>query len=418
MCGEIMKLPTFITKGIFTIVTMLITTFTSIGYAAITEDLTIDGTNNATSQSGIFITDAKISANNGADLSQSSVTQNGGCILTVNTSLSDSDVNSTLSYSVTFYNSTDDYYVYYTNSSTRTNKSYITYNVSGITKQETIIAPKSYLNCQTTYKYTVDPTTSKIVSSDGIVTYTFTKCYKVTYENFSSSSGLTTYANPYRDFNVTFDDSVPVAVEVNNSDISMNNFSMSGSTLTVNSSSISGNINIRKKTKKTFTNIIINGSFENGLNNWTINGDQSSWYPTTIAKYGSNAYYRTSSSLPLYNYISQSVSWIKDNKYYYFVHGISTTNQNLYCDVANRGGNIKVTVVPHYWKRGSVIFSPTFSGNNTISVNYAETTDNVIVDGIGLINLTQIFGAGQEPPLSWCDLLIDIYDNSNITIYM
>ena len=412
-----MKLSKNIIRILIASVIMAVTLSTSVGYAVLSDELNIEGNNNANTQSGIFITDAKIASNVEADLTNSSVTQNGGCILSINTTLSESNINSTLSYDVTFYNSTNDYYVYYTNSSTRTNKSYITYNVSGIIKQETIIAPKSYLNCQTTYKYTVDPTTSNIISSDGIVTYTFTKCYKVTYENFSSSSGLTTYANPYRDFSVTLDDSVPVAVEVDNSDISMNNFSMSGSTLTVNSSSISGNINIRKKTKKTFTNIIKNGSFENGLNNWTINGNQSSWYPTTIAKYGSNAYYRTSSSSS-YNYITQSVSWIKDNKYYYFAHGIATTNQNLYCDVTNRGGSIKVTVVPHYWKRGSVIFSPTFSGNNTISVNYAQTTDNVIVDGIGLINLTQIFGAGQEPPLSWCNLLIDIYDNSNITIYM
>ena len=396
---------------------MLITTFTSIGYATITKDLTIDGTNNATSQSGIFITDAKISANNGADLSQSYVTQNGGCILTVNASLSGSDVNSNLSYSVTFYNSTNDYYVYYTNSSTRTNKDYITYNVSGITEQETIIAPKSYLNCQTTYKYTVDPTTSKIVSSDGIVTYTFTKCYKVTYENFSSSSGLTTYANPYRDFNVTLDNSVPVAVEVNNSAISMNNFSMSDSKLTVESQYVTGNLNIRKMTSKKYTNMVKNGSFENGLTNWTINGSGTSWQPTTIAKLGTKAYYRISSS-SLYNYITQSVSWINGNKYYYFVHGIATTNQNLYCDVTNRGGSIKVTVVSSYWKRGSVIFKPSFSGNNTISVNYAGTTDNVIVDGIGIINLTQIFGAGNEPPISWCDKWINIYDNTYITAYV
>ena len=69
--------------------------------------------------------------------------QNGGCILTVNSALSETNTDSTLTYSVTFYNSTDDYYVYNTNYSTRTNKDYIKYSISGMTKKQTIIVPKS-----------------------------------------------------------------------------------------------------------------------------------------------------------------------------------------------------------------------------------------------------------------------------------
>ena len=136
-----MKIPNYLFKIIVSCIIMAMTLSTAVGYAVLSDELNISGENNANKQSGIFITDAKIASNVEADLTNSSVTQNGGCILTVNSALSETNTDSTLTYLVTFYNSTDDYYVYYTDSSSRTNDTFITYTVSGITKKETIAPP-------------------------------------------------------------------------------------------------------------------------------------------------------------------------------------------------------------------------------------------------------------------------------------
>lgn len=55
-------------------------------------------------------------------------------------------------------------------------------------------------------------------------------------------------------------------------------------------------------------------------------------------------------------------------------------------------------------------------GYNTISINYAYTTDNINVDGIGIVDLTAAFGSGNEPDLDWCNENIDYFDGT-ITAY-
>ena len=142
-----MKMSKTLIRILIASVIMAVTLSTSVGYAVLSNELNISGKNNANKQSGIFITDAKIASNVGADLTNSSVIQNGGCILTVNSALSETNTSSTLTYAVTFYNSTNDYYVYNTNSNTLTNKDYLTYSISKITKKETIIQPKGYITC-------------------------------------------------------------------------------------------------------------------------------------------------------------------------------------------------------------------------------------------------------------------------------
>ena len=427
-----MKLSKNLLKIIITLVIMAVTLSTSVGYAVLSDELNISGENNAETQSGIFITDAKISANNGADLSQSDVTQNGGCILTFNAALSDSDVNSTLSYSVTFYNSTDDYYVYYKNSNTRTNKDYIKYAISGMTKEKTIIAPKSYLTCTTKYLYSVDPATSNITSSNCIINYSFTKCYDVTYENFSSTTGFQTYANPYADFTVTLDNTTPVAVEVGGTDLAISNFTFSSKKLTVAASHISGNLHVRKRTKKTYTNIIKNGSFENSSlttgnvsTGWAFNSDGSYWarHASSIGSYAARKEICSYDN----QHIKQAVSLTANNVYYFFYYAISEgatqiVNSDINLSGTSVTGTVSVSAVNGSnggFQRSSKIFtaSKTSSAYN-VNMAWNKNTIPVRIDGVGVVNLTQIFGAGYEPPKAWCDEWISINNNTTVATYI
>ena len=75
-----------------------------------------------------------------------------------------------------------------------------------------------------------------------------------------------------------------------------------------------------------------------------------------------------------------------------------------------------VTTGPSSWTKGSIIYTPDFTGDNTISVNFQNSTDNIIVDGIGVIDLTLAFGSGNEPNKTWCDQNIGYFDGS-ITVY-
>ena len=60
------------------------------------------------------------------------------------------------------------------------------------------------------------------------------------------------------------------------------------------------------------------------------------------------------------------------------------------------------------------MYTPDFSGENAISINFDKITDNVIVDGIGIVDLTAAFGIGNEPDLDWCDQNINYFDGQMI----
>ena len=60
------------------------------------------------------------------------------------------------------------------------------------------------------------------------------------------------------------------------------------------------------------------------------------------------------------------------------------------------------------------MFTPDFTGYNDISINYGDTTDSTNIDGVGIVDLTAAFGAGNEPSVSWCNSNINYFDGSMV----
>ena len=180
-------------------------------------------------------------------------------------------------------------------------------------------------------------------------------------------------------------------------------------------SNIYGFATITVKQKATITNLVVNGSFENGFDGWTIVGSASSWGIAQIPVHGTYGAYRKASGSQV-NYLSQNIYWEEGHVYYYFASANSVTSQTFMADVLLKGGTIYFTTGPSSFYKGSSLFVPNFTGNNTISVNFASTTDNINTDAVGVVDLTAAFGAGNEPSKEWCDANINYFDGS-IVVY-
>lgn len=402
-------------RNIYPIIILIATLFMGIGYASVNSVLfDIKGTVQANLQDGVYITDVAYNNSVTADYENSKIIYAHQTMLNSNIILSDTDKNSSITYEITIYNSNNINFMFEGVNFLSTNETYsnedITFSLDGLSNND-ILKSKESITFTITFYYK-----NKVLSDNNVLTsllnFSFKKYYTITYENFSSTGSYPTYVIEGETLTVSFGTlDAPIEVKKSGTILSSSKYSYSNYTLTLKN--VNGNIHIRKLRKYTITNIVKNGSFENGLTNWTVHGTASYWQPTTIAHVGSKAYYRKKSA-SLVNYITQSISWVNGNKYYYFVHGISTNNQNLYCDVTNKGGAIKVVVEPTKWTRGSTIFTPKFTGNNNISINYAQTTNDVIIDGIGVVDLTAAFGSGNEPDLTWCNANIAYFDGSTI----
>ena len=164
-------------------------------------------------------------------------------------------------------------------------------------------------------------------------------------------------------------------------------------------------------------NLVKNGSFENNYTNWTtmvLSGTNPVIINTSYKKYRNKSSSRIASS-GTSNYLTQDVLFIENHKYYYFMHGYttSTANQAIISDVSNRSGsaftiNVKSNLG---WVKGSVIYNGIYTETRSISVNYGVTSGVTFIDGIGIIDLTETFGKGSEPTKAWCDANIDYYND-------
>ena len=168
------------------------------------------------------------------------------------------------------------------------------------------------------------------------------------------------------------------------------------------------------------TNLIKNGSFENGFTDWVKNAytDENEHHiiNTTYKKFGSKSVERTANDTNARNYLEQTPSFIEGHKYYYFMSGLttSTTKQRISSDINSRSpSSIHIDVTDKLgWVKNGVIYTGLYTEDRPISVNYAVTTDKTYVDGVGVIDLTAAFGEGNEPTKEWCDENIDYFNGT------
>lgn len=149
-----------------------------------------------------------------------------------------------------------------------------------------------------------------------------------------------------------------------------------------------------------YTNIIINGGFENDLTNWTIDNGVS--LDTTIKKKGLKS--AKVVSVTGATYAKQPVSTTIGNKYYvvgssYIVK--ASTNMVI---MQFAGQNIMFNSgILNQWQKKSTIITPSTGTSSTLYVGKSNGDTEVYFDEIMIVDLTDLFGVGNEPTLAWCD---------------
>ena len=164
-----------------------------------------------------------------------------------------------------------------------------------------------------------------------------------------------------------------------------------------------------------FENLISNGSFESGTTGWTITKDAEVTVdtPETYSPYGTHCLhiYKPGFHTAL---ISQSVSMITGHKYLITAMGYTTYYENDYTHgyVGVTGNVAKFSTSSG---RSSVVYTATATGNKSVFIALVLTsggtysTNNLYIDGITVIDLTQTFGSGNEPSASDMNSFIDYF---------
>lgn len=160
----------------FPVILILATLFMGIGYAAVNSiTLFIDGNTTALFQDGIFITDINYKSNVNANLEESKIINTYKSSINSSIVLSDTDVNSSITYEITIYNNYDKDYMFVGSffEDDFYNNGNITFEISKL-KLEDIISPGQYLTFEVTFKYKSGVTpNSNINKLDSFIEYRF-----------------------------------------------------------------------------------------------------------------------------------------------------------------------------------------------------------------------------------------------------
>lgn len=398
---------------IFLFLICITTCFMGIGFAKINDiNLSIDGDVLAESQEGIFITDIELSDSKNIDEENTDIKNYYQSMFQSNVVLSKDTTDTYVTYEITIYNKNEDiYYLKNINYEGLYTNYGITFSMEDF-QIDDIINPGEYKTFYFTFEYNND-TLAESNELESYIDFEFAKVYLVTYENFADTSTYPTYVIPNKTLTAAFGTlDAPIEVTMNESILSSDSYNYSNYTLTL--ANATSNVHVRKLTKYTIKNKVNNGSFELGnLNYWGVEGTNSEWGIAKIPHLGTYCAYRKANAEKAHVLV-QNLYWYEGHMYYYFGYAISSTQQKFTCDVTNKGGQFTITSVPSVYTKGSSIYTATFTGANYISVNWAATTDNVNCDCIGVVDLTEAFGAGNEPDKEWCDQNIDYFEGSTI----
>jgi len=176
-----------------------------------------------------------------------------------------------------------------------------------------------------------------------------------------------------------------------------------------------GNIIKRiSSTKRIYTNLVTNFSFEDGLTNWTlyVNTGLTVTAATDQSYLGSKSYKATSSSNSVGSVYRQAITFTNGRKYYMFCYGRSTsTNGNpVGMRIYSNTTQVETSYVTlssetlNTWLRSSGTIRTSNGAETHVAVVIGQSASNTgWVDALYLVDLTAEFGAGNEPNLSWCE---------------
>ena len=186
----------------------------------------------------------------------------------------------------------------------------------------------------------------------------------------------------------------------------------------------------------TVTNMVKNGSYESGTNSWNSLFDVS---VTNEYKYfGENSLKMDIPKTYSYNYSIQTLSQTTpklNHKYYgriYYYSPISMEiNSRFEWWIGDSNGVSMMEFNPYLWSSKkfavdgnwdyvsdvSSVTVDTYLNKTWVLRNFTySNTSPIYADGVTVIDLTETFGAGNEPSKEWCDQNISYFDGT-ITIY-
>jgi len=192
----------------------------------------------------------------------------------------------------------------------------------------------------------------------------------------------------------------------------------------------SGNSTTATKTIKVvkkymLTNLVTNPSFEDGNRYWTLSKNVS--VTSEKFKFGTSSIRNNGGQQYNAAYKSTNKMSAEPNHQYYFSTWSYTANKgsgscysaySYYYDNTehwfNPNGTYQSNV--NVWEHmGWIITSPSVSSQINIVVadyNRTDALQDCYADGVMVIDLTEAFGAGNEPSLEWCNENIDFFETT------
>lgn len=231
---------------IFTILLFISTIFMGIGYAATTSiSLDILGTASVKKQDGVYITEAKYLNNTNAIIENSKVKNAYQTMLNTNIELSPIDPNSSITYSITLYNSTNETYYfqgvdYYENYSTYSNPNII-FTLNGININDSINSNET-ITFNITFSYK-DNTIVENNTLESYLNFIFKKKYTITYDNLINTTDYPKDILEGETLVLNLEPSNPFAIHVYINGVLSEDYTYENKLLTI--TNISSNISIQ-----------------------------------------------------------------------------------------------------------------------------------------------------------------------------
>ena len=165
-----------------------------------------------------------------------------------------------------------------------------------------------------------------------------------------------------------------------------------------------------KAQKLKATNLVVNGDFSQGLTGWTLRSN-----PTYIETVENGRYKATIAAAITTTdfYLRPAVNTVSGNKYYLACVIIPAKSAGV--NSFQLGASVvSLTLTPLIENRPSAVLTATNTSSpvlNHRTTNYA-TGDSLYIDNFIVIDLTAIFGAGNEPTKEQMDRLLAEFPNS------
>ena len=281
-------------KTIFIVLLFIATLLMSVGYASVYGIiLDIGGLVSYTSQTGIYITNIKYISSSGTTESENEVTA-GAQTLTNNTiNLSATDKTSSITYSITVYNSTNEDYAFagtlYAQDEFFYDNSDIVVTTQGINTKDELKAglTKTFT---VTFKYKDGLKRIKDSQLNAAINFKFSKLYTITYESITNNGyPSTTYEG--ENLSITFTNPIPAGVSVSGAE----SYSYTSPVLTI--TNVQSDLLIKSDVLYALDTYTFNGTsdyIDTGImlfNDENINKDFEIAF--TIEDYGSNSAFAT-----------------------------------------------------------------------------------------------------------------------------